>query len=151
MNTQNYPNPENYTTFRLWQVNNTWEKKINSTLAEFNLNQSQYLHLVSLAWLCYTEQDISQSRLAAYTQSNQMLTSKVVRALEKAKYITRKPHPTDTRANVLEITQSGCDIITAALEKVLRSDAAFFGPSSKSKLFIALKELQRNHNQETNL
>jgi DNA-binding MarR family transcriptional regulator len=143
MDTLNYPNPENYTAFRLWQVNNTWEKKINAVLAEFNLNQSQYLHLVSLAWLGYTEQDISQSRLAVYTQSNQMLTSKVVRALEKAKYITRKPRPADTRANVLEITQSGCDIITAALEKVLQADSDFFGQTEKSKLFKALQSLQK--------
>ena len=143
MDTINYPNPENYTTFRLWQVNNTWEKKINAILAEFDLNQSQYLHLVSLAWLCYTEREITQSCLAGYTKSNQMLTSKVVRALEKAKYITRKPHPADTRANVLEITQAGCDIITAALEKVLQADIEFFGRAEKSKLFTALQSLQK--------
>jgi DNA-binding MarR family transcriptional regulator len=148
MDVQNYPNPADFTTFRLWQVNNIWEKKINAVLAEFNLNQSQYLHLVSLAWLCYTEQDISQSRLAAYTQSNQMLTSKVVRTLEKAKYITRRPHPADTRANVLEITQSGCDIITDALEKVLQADGEFFGQTEKSKLFKALQLLQKYHQEK---
>jgi len=143
METFYYPNPENYTTFRLWQVNNTWEKKINAVLAEFDLNQSQYLHLISLAWLCYTEKDITQSQLAAYTESNQMLTSKVVRSLEKSKYITRKPHPADTRANVLEITQSGCDIIRAALEKVLQADNEFFGRAEKSKLFTALQSLKK--------
>ena len=143
MDTFNYPNPESYTGFLLWQVNCAWEKKINSVLMEFNLNQSQYLHLISLAWLCYKEKNITQSRLAAYTESNQMLTSKVVRSLEKAKYITRKPHKTDTRANVLEITQSGCDIITAALEKVLQADNEFFGRAEKSKLFIALRSLQK--------
>jgi hypothetical protein len=40
-------------------------------------------------------------------------------------------------------------VITAALEKVMQADAVFFGSANKSKLFIALKRLQKESEDES--
>lgn len=140
-----YPNPEDQIGFLLWQLSNAWDKRVNSVLSELHQNQSQYFHLAGLAWLSCCEDNITQARLAAYTRTNQMLTSKVVRSLEKAKLITRKQHKTDTRAKVLEVTDLGYEVVFAALEKVMQADNTFFKVPNKSACFKVLKSLLNNN------
>jgi DNA-binding MarR family transcriptional regulator len=55
-----------------------------------------------------------------------MMTSQVLRSLERAGLVERLPHPTDGRARVLRATPEGAAAARRATADVEAADAAFF-------------------------
>lgn len=109
------PNPNNYEGFTLWQRANKWEKYVNSYLKQFNLNQAEAFHLISLAWLLNNKGEVTQTDLAQYVATTAMNTSKILKKLEINGLITRLTG-TDSRSKALLITEVGQEILrTSAL------------------------------------
>jgi DNA-binding MarR family transcriptional regulator len=114
--------------FLLWQATNHWQRKIRMCLAPFELTHVQF---VLLAGLCWLEQDerhihITQKLLADHCATDPMMTSEILRTLERAKFVERLAHPDDGRAWRLVLTEIGFQKLKAALSAVETADAAYF-------------------------
>lgn len=114
------------TGFLLWQTTTLWQRRIVGALRAHDLTHAQFVLLASLLWLSQRETQITQTRLAQHAQLDLMMTSQVLRTLERKGYLTRTPHPTDTRAKMLALTPTGADKARAAVPMVEGEDHAFF-------------------------
>ncbi|WP_431218431.1 MarR family winged helix-turn-helix transcriptional regulator [Leifsonia xyli] len=114
----------------LWRVTNRWQAAMRAALAPHDLTHVQYVLLASLTWLGDREPDrlLTQAELAAFAATDPMMTSQVLRSLERAGLVEREPHPTDGRARVLHATPEGAAAARRATADVEAADAAFFAP-----------------------
>lgn len=112
----------------LWRVTNRWQAAMRAALTPHELTHVQYVLLASLTWLGDREPErlVTQVDLAAFAATDPMMTSQVVRALERAGLVERLPHPTDGRARVLRATPEGAAAARRATADVEAADAAFF-------------------------
>ncbi len=103
----------------------------------------QFVLLASLAWLSREGDTVTQVRLAQQARTDVMMTSQVVRALERKGLLLRGAHPADHRAKGLQVTPKGLHLVNKALGLVERADAKFFGAVGKDlpKLIALLRAL----------
>jgi DNA-binding MarR family transcriptional regulator len=120
--------PENSPGFLLWQVTNQWQRRMRATLEPLGLTHVQFVLLAGLAWLEHKEGAVSQARLAQFCKTDAMMTSQVVRTLEKAGLIIRSSSEQDARAKALKVTEAGAERLNQAMPAMLEADAAFFRP-----------------------
>lgn len=114
------------TGFLLWQVTAIWQRNIAAVLRGHEFTQVQFALLASLMWLSTKEPLITQAMLARHAKLDEMMTSQVLRSLEKRGLVERHPHPRDTRAKQLVLTEAGRVKTAAALPQVERVDAEYF-------------------------
>lgn len=114
--------------FLLWQVCADWQRQIAQVLRPYELTQVQFALMASLLWLSRSQSQVTQIQLARQAKLDAMMTSQVLRSLEKRGLITRREHPQDTRAKVLELTDSGKSLVSRALPAVEAADHQFFSP-----------------------
>ncbi len=131
-----FERPEESVGFLLWQITNLWQRKLNSALKELDLTHVQFSLLAGVAWLERFEKPITQVRLAKYAGTNIMMTSKVVRVLEKKGYILRRECEKDTRAKCISITAEGIQRIEKALPLARSVDEKFFENKTYDEDFI---------------
>ena len=112
--------------FLLWQVSNVWQRRQRDALAPLELTHVQFVLLASLAYLSHSAEPITQIRLAQHAQTDQMMTSQVLRTLEGKGLLERITHPTDARAKSLKITNKGLELANRAVGVVEQMDRAFF-------------------------
>ena len=112
----------------LWRVGNRWQAAVREALAPHDLTHTQFVLLASLTWLRQgRDEPVTQRELAAHAQTDVMMTSQVLRALETKGLVERRAHPADARARDLVVTPSGVDAANRAVVAVEACDAAFFG------------------------
>jgi DNA-binding MarR family transcriptional regulator len=109
----------------LWQVTNRWQAAIRAALRPFELTHVQFVLLASLAWLGGDE-PVTQRDLAAHAVTDPMMTSQVLRALERRALVTRRAHPQDGRAWSVAVTATGARLADRANAAVEACDAQFF-------------------------
>ncbi|MDN4613337.1 MarR family winged helix-turn-helix transcriptional regulator [Leifsonia sp. F6_8S_P_1B] len=112
----------------LWRVTNRWQAVMRAALAPHGLTHVQYVLLASLTWLGDTEPErlVTQVDLAGFAATDPMMTSQVVRGLEKVGLVERLRHPTDGRARVLRATPEGAAAARRATADVEAADAGYF-------------------------
>ncbi len=113
--------------FMLWRVTNRWQAVIRAALRPFGLTHVQFVLLAALTWAMG---ELTQIELAHRTRSDPMMTSQVLRALERKGLIERREHPTDGRARLLHVTPAGAELARRANTAVEAADQAFFGAES---------------------
>jgi DNA-binding MarR family transcriptional regulator len=109
----------------LWQVTNQWQAAQRAALKPFGITHVQFVLLASLAWLD-AEGPVTQKQLADQAAADPMMTSQVLRALEKLGLVQRLPHPDDGRAKALAVTESGRELADRTVVAVEACDRAFF-------------------------
>jgi DNA-binding MarR family transcriptional regulator len=109
----------------LWQVTNRWQAAQRAALKPFGLTHVQFVLLASLTWLD-VEGPITQRQLADHAATDPMMTSQVLRALEKRGLVERTQHPEDKRAQALTVTRRGRSLANRAVVAVEACDQAFF-------------------------
>ncbi|MGO4533425.1 MarR family winged helix-turn-helix transcriptional regulator [Leifsonia sp. 2MCAF36] len=114
----------------LWRVTNRWQAAMRAALAPHGLTHVQYVLLASLTWLRDREPErlVTQVDLAGFAATDPMMTSQVLRTLERDGLVERLPHPTDRRARVLRPTAAGAAAARRATADVEEADALFFEP-----------------------
>jgi DNA-binding MarR family transcriptional regulator len=115
--------------FLLWQATSIWQRNIRNALTQVDLTHVQFVLMATCQWLNENEASagcVTQIQLSQLTQVDVNVTSQVLRTLEKKKLVTRNPHPTDTRANVISLTDEGTAVISKALTIVEQTDRDFF-------------------------
>ena len=73
---------------------------------------------------------ISQIQLSDFSNTDIMMTSKVIRTLEKKGYIEKNKHPLDTRAYSLNLTKEGDELVQKTAQYIKEFDLNYFGPLS---------------------
>lgn len=129
----NLPHPDQSIGFSLWQTFMIWNRKINNALAAIELTHTQFVLLAGLGWLLKDKEPVSQIRLAEEARTDPMMTSQVLRTLEKKGLITRAPHPDDSRAKEIKLTNYGTEMLSHALTAVQKIDEDYFGVLEESR------------------
>lgn len=112
----------------LWQVTNLWQQRQRAALKEMDLTHVQFVLLASLAWLSRGGEPVTQTRVAEHARTGAVMTSEVLRTLERKGLVERRPHPEDTRAKSLKPTPKGTEVVRHALPLVEQTDQEFFAP-----------------------
>ncbi len=110
----------------LWQVTNLWQRRQKAALKELDLTHVQFVLLASLAWLSRNGEPVTQARVAEHAKTDAVMTSEVLRTLQRKGLLERRPHPDDTRAKSLELTPEGTEVVRHAVTLVEQTDQEFF-------------------------
>ncbi len=121
-----YEKPEDSPGFLLWQVTNSWQRLIRQVLKEIGLTHVQFVLLTAVEWLNNSKIPATQKEVSRFANTDVMMTSQVIRALERKGLIIRAEHPEDTRAYFLQMTSQGHQLDLKALELVEAADENFF-------------------------
>src|SRR5579862_9877256 len=118
-----------------WQTSNLWQRKMVKALKPMGLTPVQLVLLAGVAWLEREAEPITQVRLARQVKTDVMMTSQVLRKLESRGLVRKRTGESDTRSNVITLTEKGADKVAKALEIAEDVDSDFF------------RSLRRNHNE----
>ena len=136
--------------YLLWHISNLWQRVINDTLAEHGLTHVQYLLLATIVWMNNNKITVNQKSLAQQSHSHKMMTSKVLRSLEKNNLVTRSTNTLDTRYKDIHITEKGYERYLSVQKVFKREDSRFFekierNRFSMSKIFSEIIEENRGY------
>jgi MarR family transcriptional regulator, organic hydroperoxide resistance regulator len=100
--------------YLVWHLSLRWQAQLSDQLAPFGITPAQYAVLAHLHALSASGVNPNQRELADVSGLEPMYVSKLVRALEGARLVTRTRHPRDPRAIQLSITRRGVGVVTRA-------------------------------------
>jgi DNA-binding MarR family transcriptional regulator len=127
--------------FLLWHATMRWQRTMRAALAPHDLTHVQFVLLASAWWLGEQGEQPSQRRLAEHAGTDAMMTSQVVRALERAGLVERLRDPADSRSLLVTVTDAGRERIQGALRDVEAADGAFFAAVADPALVPRLRTL----------
>jgi MarR family transcriptional regulator, organic hydroperoxide resistance regulator len=123
-----YEGPGASPGFALWRVAAIWQRGVRAALVEVDLTHAQFVLLVSSAWLeAAGDAPVTQALVSAHANTDAVMTSEVLRTLERKKLVRRLSHPTDARAKQIVLTAAGKKLWRRAIALVEAVDEAFFG------------------------
>jgi len=129
--------------FLLWRATNRWQRHLRGALHSTGLTHVQFVLLAAARDLAAGGAPATQAAIAARANTDVMMTSQVVRALEKRRLLARTPHPTDRRARIVTLTGEGARVAAEAAALARRADREFFGVlgDKEAKLVKRLRKL----------
>ena len=138
--------PSDSPGFLLWRSTLRWQREIAAALRPLELTHVQFVLLASAWWLAGQAADPgqlpSQRQLAAHADADVMMTSQVVRTLERRGLLTRTSDPADARVKRLTVTAAGGALAEQAVEIVETADAAFLDRvTDRAQLLGVLQQL----------
>lgn len=122
-----FEGPDDSPGYVLWRVANRWQREQRNALQPLGLTHTQFVVLAVASWF-EEKEALTQIRLSQLTGSDTMTVSQVVRVLEKAGYLARIAHPTDTRSKVIRVTKTGRELAEHAVQVAEATDKQFFLP-----------------------
>lgn len=128
--------PTDDTGYLLWRLSNIWRKKVNESIAEHKITHVQYLLLASIHQLEMDGKLTSQKQIANHAKVDIMMTSKVLRSLERKKLITRKRYHLDGRVFICKINERGIEKINQVSPIIKKLDIAFFDSVTQNKFSL---------------
>ncbi len=135
--------------FLLWHATLRWQRLIAAALRPLELTHVQFVLLAVLWWFVTVRgEQPSQRALSGQAGTDPMMTSQVVRTLERKRLVVRTRDPADSRAFRLELTPAGERLAVQAIAVVEAADREFFGSAHDSdRLAEALVELAALQNR----
>jgi DNA-binding MarR family transcriptional regulator len=129
--------------FVVWQVASVWQRAVRTALDEVGLTHAQFVLLASAAWLeaqaSESDGPVTQVLIATHARTDAVMTSEVLRTLERKALVRRLPHPTDARARHIVLTPAGRRMVRRAVARVEAVDEAFFAsPGPELRALAAL-------------
>jgi DNA-binding MarR family transcriptional regulator len=112
--------------FLLWHATLRWQREATAALRAVDLTHVQFLVLTTTWWLGRLGDPPNQRELAQHAGLDQVMTSQVVRVLERAGLIGRERDPHDARVMRLAVTPAGRDLARRSVVLLDRVDAEFF-------------------------
>ncbi len=112
--------------FLLWHVQNSWQRRQREALESAELTPVQFLLLSGAADAEAADGPPSQIALARRCRTDPMMTSQVVRTLERAGLVERIRQASDRRARAVRLTSRGAERLAAARGGVQAVEAEFF-------------------------
>jgi DNA-binding MarR family transcriptional regulator len=140
-----FKGPEESPGFLLWQVTNSWQRRIRWALKGVGLTHVQFVLLTATDWLSEARLPTTQRNVARFAHTDVMMTSQVVRTLQGKGLLAVGEDPSDARAHVLRVTPNGKQLVRKALELVEDTDREFFGPLARdSARFVEMLNLLKS-------
>lgn len=140
-------NPNDEIGFLIWRVSKYWQRGKHKLLDEFGLTGSQMELLGAIYHLSKQKIEATQILLSQETEIDPMTTSTILRNLQKKGYISRRESTTDTRARIVEVTDSGAALFEKAVLKVKEGQEMLFEnidrEALKTQLQLLLQEMDR--------
>lgn len=134
---KNKDNSEEATGLLFMRTYNKWHGEIKKQLKAIGITHPQFVVLATLGYLMQYENDVTQVMVAKLAGMDVMSVSQIMSLLEKRLLISRKAHPSDTRAKSVVLTSHGQDALQKALPIVEKIDLQFFGfLEDKEPLFL---------------
>ncbi len=130
-----YKSSNDATGFLLYKTHSLWQREIKRNLKPFGITHTQFVILASTQWLILQQNEVTQIDIARHTQLDVMMTSNVIRTLEKKKILKRKNHPSDTRAKLINLTALGLKTLKSSVKCVEDFDRKFFNSLENSSTF----------------
>lgn len=131
--------------FLLWRVTLSWQRAVVAALRPLELTHVQFVLLASTWWLATHDNAgglPSQRQVADHAAADVMMSSQVLRALERRGLVTRGPDPRDARVRRLDVTAAGAALAERAITVVEAADQEFFGRTTEpDRLLAVLAEL----------
>jgi DNA-binding MarR family transcriptional regulator len=118
--------PEESLGYMFWVTSNLWQRKMVKALKPTGLTLVQLVLLAGVAWLEKEGEEITQVRLARQAKTDVMMTSQVLRKLESKGLVSKTPSESDTRSNVIMLTEKGAEKVAKSLEIAENVDSDFF-------------------------
>ncbi|MBA3428808.1 MAG: MarR family transcriptional regulator [Actinobacteria bacterium] len=117
--------------FLLWHATLRWQRLISTALRPLDLTHVQFVLLAVLWWFTTSlGERPSQRALAEQAGTDPMMTSQVVRTLERKGLLVRQRDPADSRALQLELTRTGKALAEKAIAVVEAVDQEFFAATA---------------------
>ncbi len=111
--------PVGYTPgYLVWRLSMKWRAAMDRAVAPLGLTHAQYSLLASLRAMTAAGSLPSQRELAEQTGLEPIFVSKLARSLESSGLVLRAPHPDDTRAVQLSLTDQGAQVAARATDVV---------------------------------
>ena len=110
----------------LWRASNLWRRRQNAALRPCGLSPVQYLLLAGIVDLSGRDGPVTQATLARRCGADAMMTSQVVRTMERAGLVRRAANSSDARSVALALTAKGRKIFERATPAITRAEAEFF-------------------------
>ena len=120
--------PEESSGYMFMLTSNLWQRKMVKALKPTGLTPVQLVLLAGVAWLEREFEPITQVRLARQAKTDVMMTSQVLKKLESRGLVSKRPSESDTRANVIMLTEKGAEKVAKALRIADKVDSDFFRP-----------------------
>lgn len=128
--------------FLLWQTTNRWQRSIVAALKPSGLTHVQFVLLASVWWFSRDgEAPPTQREVADHAVTDPMMTSQVLRELERRGLVKRRRDPRDGRVWRITPTAAGAELAQRSIEVVEAADRAFFASAEPSELMRALRSL----------
>ena len=130
----------------LWRSTLRWQRTLTAALRPLGLTHVQFVLLAGTWWLTGHNAGPgpppSQRELAEHAGTDVMMTSQVVRVLERRGLLQRTTDPADSRIRRLAVTGTGRELAVRAVEVVQAADAAFFDQvPGRDQLLTVLQHL----------
>jgi DNA-binding MarR family transcriptional regulator len=113
-----------------------WQRQVAAALDSMSLTHVQFLVLSSAWWLGREGSMPNQREVAAHAGLEPVLTSQVVRTLERAGHVTRDRDPRDARAVLVQVTQSGKDLARRCVVILDKLGEEFFADAMATPGFL---------------
>ena len=119
-----------------------WQRYVASALAGMSLTHVQFLVLSSTWWLGREGAAPRQREIATHAGLDPVLTSQVLKVLEREGHVTRVRDTVDARAVRVEVTEGGQYLARRCVVIMDKIDAEFFAEATETPGFIdALRAL----------
>jgi DNA-binding MarR family transcriptional regulator len=129
--------PNDSIGFRLWQVEQRWQRHIGKYFVTLGLTHTQYVLLAASHYLAIRREAPTQTALSAFTGIDKMLVSRGLRELEKRGAIARTMHSSDSRALRVELTGAGRRLTREVSIVAVRAHREFFGRLGSDRAVLA--------------
>ena len=135
--------PKETLGYRMKRALNAWSRRFDSALRPLGLTHLQFVTLAAIREMRVEGGIPSQVRVAEWMHQDTMMLSKILRLLEDRGYVSRHPHPDDPRANALELTDSGLEVLARGVPLVIDAHEAFFGRLPNEERRVLTMSLDR--------
>src|SRR3954471_3643984 len=109
--------------FLLWRVTQRWQRAIVAALRPLDLTHAQFVLLMSTWYLSRgSGPGPSQREVADHAEADVMMTSQVVRTLERRGLVARHADAVDARVKRLSVTAEGARLARRAQGVVEKAD-----------------------------
>lgn len=134
-------NPNDDIGYLIWRISKYWQRSKHKLLDEFGLTGSQMEMLGAIYHMSKYNIEATQIILSQETYIDPMTTSTILRNLQKKELINRRESTTDTRARIVEITDTGLELFTRAMAKVKERQCLLLENINEEELKKQLQDL----------
>lgn len=129
-------NPDSDIRNTLWQLAFQFKASTKRTIREYGLHLNG-MH-VRLLYLIRTQPECAANRLVAVTGRDKAQITRVVKELEAMGLVSRTPHPSDKRSQILTLSEQGRQLMRKTTEAEKAVEQRLLKGMSKEEVAIFL-------------